>query len=230
MMPKLIYFAERHPSLDPAAFRERWRAHGQLGMSLPRWRNVARYTQCDTIPDLSVAPRLVPCDGVATVVFTSEHARLSHVSDPDRQITRRDESETFARPVREFAVLTEESEFLAHNDDRIKLFAVITRPPSVLRSEFKDAWLRRWGLVLAAELSTVDPGAGYSQNHVRADSEKLGLEFQADSIDEITSSTPREATRLMNQMLTRPEFAELTSSVRLVVARENVLHGRRIQV
>ena len=51
-------------------------------MSLPRWRNVLRYTQGDALEEDAA------CDGVATVLFRSEAARLAHIADPDGALGR----------------------------------------------------------------------------------------------------------------------------------------------
>lgn len=106
--PKLIYRAYRHPSLDPEGFIARWRQHGALGMAQPRWQNIVRYVQADVLP--FDHPRVhAACDGVALVWYQSEMHRLAHIADAESgSILKRDERETFDRPVAEAAMLTEE--------------------------------------------------------------------------------------------------------------------------
>lgn len=49
MQPKLIYLAQRRPDLSREGFVTLWRQHGALGMSRPRWKNIARYAHCDVL-------------------------------------------------------------------------------------------------------------------------------------------------------------------------------------
>jgi hypothetical protein len=85
--PKLIYLARRHPSIEQASFAARWRQHGRLGMSLPRWRNIWRYAQCDALPwAASPMPLAGECDGVGLVWYRSDEARARHVDDGDRAV------------------------------------------------------------------------------------------------------------------------------------------------
>jgi hypothetical protein len=181
--PKLIYLAERNPALDRAGFTARWRRHGSLGMSLPRWRNVARYVQCDPLPELAGTSG---CDGVALVWYHSEATRLRHVSDRDaREVMQRDEAETSARPVREFSVLTEEDTVIPEPDGPLKLFLVLRRAAACPPETFAAAW-RGHAAMLAARLATVPGGAGYRRNATRPDSRGIGLGLDCDGIEEIS--------------------------------------------
>src|SRR5690242_5233128 len=94
--PKLIYLARRHPSIAATDFTARWRRHGALGMSLPRWRNIWRYTQCDVVPwARAPLPSASEYDGVGLVWYRSAETRAAHVDDADRAVMARDELETF---------------------------------------------------------------------------------------------------------------------------------------
>lgn len=167
MQPKLIYFAERRPDFDAATFRTRWRAHGASGMRLPRWRNVARYAQCDRIEVPPAIPGALAYDGVAVVLFKSEAARLAHIADPDGRITKADESETFARPVRETAALTQFCELLPHRADaHTRLFLLHRDRPDFAPTAFLAQF-----------------GCGFERNSVRCDApNELGLA----AIDEVS--------------------------------------------
>src|SRR4029079_7161367 len=79
--PKLIYVAHRHPRYSHDEFIRRWRQHGSLGMSQPRWRNVALYLHCDQVDGLTRSLPMLECDGVAIVVYRSEQARQAHIAD-----------------------------------------------------------------------------------------------------------------------------------------------------
>jgi NAD(P)-dependent dehydrogenase (short-subunit alcohol dehydrogenase family) len=66
--PKLIYLAKRNPGLSRPQFLKRWRRHGMLGMSLPRWKNISRYVHCDVLhPTTDAAALNDEYDGVARV-------------------------------------------------------------------------------------------------------------------------------------------------------------------
>jgi hypothetical protein len=178
--PKLIYFARRHPRLDADAFKARWRQHGRLGMSLPRWRNVSHYAQCDRI-EPGGDGALASCDGVAVVVFRDEAARLAHAADPDGRLTRADEAETFARPVRDCAVLTECAEIGAGRPGQKILFVAVARSAGTDADAFAHRWRSELGPELRRAVVKWDPSAGYLQNRVRPDGPNgAGLDFVAE--------------------------------------------------
>ena len=107
--PKLIYVAHRHPRYSHDEFIRRWRQHGSLGMSQPRWRNVALYLHCDQVDGLTRSLPILECDGVAIVVYRSDQARQAHIADEGaRRIMKADELETFAQPVATTSLLVRE--------------------------------------------------------------------------------------------------------------------------
>ena len=99
--PKLIYLARRNPALSREAFVKRWRQHGALGMSLPRWRNIAQYVHCDVLhPQAQAAEVDTEYDGIGLIWHRSPEARAAHIADTSsRQTMERDEEETFAEPI-----------------------------------------------------------------------------------------------------------------------------------
>jgi hypothetical protein len=218
--PKLLYFAERHPHFSPAEFKERWRRHGALGMSLPRWRNILRYAQCDPVvcPLAGLAP--LECDGVAMVWYRSEATRQAHVADRSGSVTKADESETFARPVARFALLTDEIVFLSGEAGRLKLFMAVHRTAALSRAEFHDLWSGVFGPRLAAAIGMTDPHGGYIQNHARPAAEGA-TGFEADCIDEISVKDPAAFLDRLRAELAR---APLAASVRVLVTEEMVLY------
>lgn len=117
LQPKLIYLARRHPALTRTEFTARWRRHGALGMSLLRWKNIARYTHCDALP----APRLTSAlaadiDGIGIIWHRSAAARAAHIADTgSREAMEQDERETFDRPIVETCAVTRESLLLEPN-------------------------------------------------------------------------------------------------------------------
>lgn len=98
---KLIYLTRRNPVYDRAGWTARWRQHGALGMSLSRWRNVARYVHCDLIePRPEQRCYLADHDGIGLIWHHSIAHRDAHFADTTAQaIMVRDEEETFARPI-----------------------------------------------------------------------------------------------------------------------------------
>lgn len=105
LQPKLIYLARRHPSLDAAGFTARWRRHGALGMSLPRWRNIARYVHCDVVRCFGSTHY----DAVGLVWHRSPQARLAHLADTgSRAQMEADERETFAEPIADTCLVARE--------------------------------------------------------------------------------------------------------------------------
>ncbi len=104
--PRIVYLADRLAGLSDEAFAERWAAHGRLAMSLPIWRNMVRYAQCDPL-DMAGFPR--PCDAIGLVWYRSPEAMDAIAREPAlRQPLLDDELRTFACHVREVAMLTEE--------------------------------------------------------------------------------------------------------------------------
>jgi len=215
--PKLIYFAERHPAFGPAEFVERWRQHGALGMSLPRWRNILRYAQCDPAPLSSTALEPLVCDGVALVWYRSEATRQAHVADRSGSVTKADEAETFARPVARFALLTDEFVFKRGEPRRRKLFIAVRRAAPLHSAEFLDLWSGAFGPRIATAIGEIDPQGSYIQNHARDGA----TGFEADCIDEISVKDPMEFLDRFRAELAR---APLTASVRAVLTDETVLY------
>ena len=215
--PKLIYFPRRHPGLPAEVFPARWREHGRLGMSLPRWRNVWRYAQCDRVPASTERPTL-PCDGVATVVFRSEAARLAHLADPDGGITRADEAAIFAGPVRLCAVLTRATVLAPSRASPGKVFIALRRN----RSLSHDVFIDRWQAAAPARVRAVlhaDEEAGLIANHTLTGENPLRL----DGIDEIATNRPDEVMRAFIALM-QGNLRPLVDEVLLIPTRETILH------
>lgn len=219
--PKLIYFAERHPSFDPAAFAARWRQHGALGMSLPRWRNILRYAQCDPVPLPAAGLEPLACDGVALVWYRSEATRLAHIADRSGSVTKADEAETFARPVARFALLTDEIIFKQGKPRRHKLFVAVRRAAPLRPAEFLDLWSGAFGPRMAAAIGSFDPLGSYIQNHARPPGDGIASGFEADCIDEISVKDP---AGFLDRLRTELARAPLAASARVILTDETVLH------
>lgn len=104
--PKLMYLARRNPALSSQQFTTRWRQHGALGMSMPRWKNIWRYVHCDVLSS-AVGGNY---DGVGIVWHKSPESRLAHRQDTSSQAAMEaDEAQTFDRLVVNFCALVEET-------------------------------------------------------------------------------------------------------------------------
>lgn len=100
--PKLIYLARRHPAVSREAFTRRWRQHGALGMSRPRWKNIARYVHGDVLDSIDY-------DGIGLIWHRSRSARAAHLADTDSRLQmEQDELETFAEPIVNSCLLARE--------------------------------------------------------------------------------------------------------------------------
>lgn len=218
--PKLLYFAERHPSFDPAGFRARWRQHGALGMALPRWRNIWRYAQCDAVAPPASGLEALTCDGVALVWYRSEETRQAHIADRSGSVTKEDERETFAQPVARCAVLTDECVFKTGGMRRHKLFVAAYRAPSLSRVEFLDLWSGAFGPRIASLVGALDPHGGYIQNHARAAPDGAPG-FAADCIDEVSVKDP---TGFLDRLRGELDRARLAASIRIVLTEEHTLY------
>lgn len=108
--PKLIYLTRRHPSLGRTEFTARWRRHGQLGMSRPRWKNIARYVHCDIdLPGPGLQDILGDYDGIGMIWHRSPTHRTAHLADATSKAEMEaDEAETFAAPIGQVCVLVRE--------------------------------------------------------------------------------------------------------------------------
>lgn len=131
--PKLMYLARRHPALTGEQFIPRWRQHGALGMSMPRWKNIWRYVHCDVVDGRDY-------DGVGIVWHKSPEARRAHREDTSSQAAMEaDERETFDRLVVDFCALMEEREALHPRPDAaVKLIRFAQRRYDVTRDRFVE--------------------------------------------------------------------------------------------
>ncbi len=144
--PKLIYLARRNPSLDPDGFVRRWRRHGALGMSMPRWKNIWRYVHNDVARGPTITGVSDAYDGVGIVWHRSPEARRAHREDRGSQgAMERDELETFAELVGRFCALYEETVLHPPRAGaRIKLVRFLRFGPE----EQPDAFIRQASEIL----------------------------------------------------------------------------------
>jgi len=111
LRPKLIYLTRRHPALTRTGFTPRWREHGALGMSRPRWSNIARYTHGDVLePPAALRDVLSDHDGIGLIWHRSPAHRAAHLADTtSRGEMEADELATFAEPIVRHCLLARET-------------------------------------------------------------------------------------------------------------------------
>ena len=212
--PKLIYVAQRHPRYTHEAFIQRWRQHAAVGMSQPRWRNVARYLHCDRIDALPEAVPPLDCDGVAVVVYRSESARQAHIADESaRRTMKQDELDTFAQPVANTSLLVSEDLARSGPVDGFRLFV------------FWPAGSPDGALAVCDNVLDV-PEVGWTRNHPAG---RIGS-WECARVDELIAATIEPlcalATRFGNALhAARAQDDELSRHPpRLVLTHTVVLH------
>lgn len=226
--PKLIYFAERRTGFDRDGFRERWRQHARLGMSMERWSNVHRYAHCDSVEATGTGLPVAWCDGVAMVWYRSEEARLNHLSDRTAAtVLKRDERETFARPVRDVSVLTGEHVFRPCDSAPMKLFLRVWAHPDRPRRDFRDWWLRAFGPRFLMRLDENEQGCGYVQNHARASASADDPPPLCDCVDEIAcADAGRTGASIQEALAGLADMASYVADIKAIWTNETVLYSR----
>jgi hypothetical protein len=212
--PKLIYVAQRHPRLAPADFTSRWRQHAALGMSQPRWRNVALYLHCDRIEGLPVGAPALDCDGVAVVVYRSEGHRQAHVSDRTAgPIMKADELETFAQPVAQTALLTRSEAVVAPASGNFRLF--------IFWPAASSGFGARWPAAAPQWRSRLQVGVGLVCNHPIQGAGEL----KCGGIDEFCAASPEPLVLLAESLLGE---SQLPGEASLVLTQTAVLHDQPV--
>jgi hypothetical protein len=183
--PKLIYIAQRHPRCAPGEFTHRWRQHAALGMSQPRWSNVARYLHCDRVEGPLPGVPTTECDGVAIVAYRSEAHRRAHIATEEaRRTMKADELHTFAQPVSQTSLLTQEQIVCLAISETFRLFVFWTSDSP----QFEFAWdaaAIRWRGSLARDVGLL-----------RNKPSGAPGEFRCAGIDELMASKPEPLCEL----------------------------------
>ena len=192
--PKLMYLARRHPALSKEQFTPRWRQHGALGMSMPRWKNIWRYVHCDVLAHHSGNDDSQGYDGVGIVWHRSPEARRAHREDTSSQAAMEaDEVQTFDRLVGNFCALMEEREVLARSDASVKLIRFQQRQGDVGR----ETCIEEWAPLQAATLMRLSGVAGrlrgYVQNHAMPSESGRPWGLRYDYIEELWFDTLDDA-------------------------------------
>ncbi|NLR41609.1 EthD domain-containing protein [Novosphingobium sp. ERN07] len=155
IQPKLIYLIRRHPAFTRADWTARWRQHAALGMSLPRWKNVARYVHGDVVePRAGQHAYLADHDGVGLIWHRSLTHRAAHFADTSSQaVMVADEAETFADWIANHCLSAREEVLIAPSDAAVvKLMCFLWDDAAVARPDGTCGHVRNvplpgdWGL------------------------------------------------------------------------------------
>jgi hypothetical protein len=193
--PKLMYLARRNAALSREQFTPRWRQHGALGMSMPRWKNIWRYVHCDVLPESGGDH-----DGVGIVWHKSPESRRAHRQDTSSQSTMEaDETQTFDQLVVNFCALMEEVTVLEpQRSVRSKLIRFARRRPDVGRDDF---------IVGAAAYATkllASPAGrsmrGFVQNHAQPTETGRPWGLPYDYIEELWFDSEQDAARARTEL------------------------------
>jgi hypothetical protein len=188
--PKLMYLARRNPALSREQFTPRWRQHGALGMSMPRWKNIWRYVHCDVLPESGS-----DYDGVGIVWHKSPEARLAHRQDTSSQARMEaDELQTFDQLVVNFCALMEERVVEEPQQSaRIKLIRFATCQEPVSRGDLQAS-----ARAHASNLSAMPVGRsmrGLTQNFAMPSESGRPWGLPYDYIEEIWFDSVQDAAR-----------------------------------
>jgi len=227
MEPKLIYLARRNPALTREAFTARWRRHGALGMSMPRWVNIRRYAHCDVL-QLGIAGVAEDHDGVGLIWHRSPEARARHRADNSSQgLMEADEAETFVEPVYNSCLLAQEFILKDAGSGPVKLIRCVERADGVSRDEFSTAWRGGYAAALLQVPELAASVLRYVQNHALPPERPPRWGLAADCVDEYWFASPREAASAFDTIrrLTRTE-SDLVSHSQWVATNEVVLHDK----
>lgn len=210
--PKLIYIAQRHMRYAPGEFTRRWRQHAALGMSQPRWRNVALYLHCDRVVGLPPGVPAIDCDGVAIVVYRSEAHRQAHIAvDEARRKMKADELDTFAHPVAQTSLLTQEQIMCQAMGEIFRLFVFWTSDSA----QFEFAWdaaAIRWRSSLTRDVGLVRNKPWGAPG-----------EFRCAGIDELTASHPEPLCELARRW---EQGSQLPGVANMILTRSVILHDQ----
>ena len=226
MEPKLIYLAKRNPSLMREDFTARWRQHGALGMSMPRWVNIRRYVHCDVQqPGIDGVSECY--DGVGLIWHRSPEARARHRADNTSQGQMvDDEAHTFAEPVYNFCLLAEETILRSQGVGPVKLIRFVERSKAITGEAFARAWKGQYAPALLQDIASGEV-LRYVQNHVLPPERPGGWALKSDCVDEFWFESGDKAAAAFGALSAPGKIdGELVSQSIWVATNEVILHDR----
>ena len=221
--PKLIYFAEKNQKFDYLDFKEKWRDHAKLGMSMPRWKNIYKYSHCDPI---FLNKRFMNCDGVGIVWYRSEVSRRKHLADNvSRSFLKEDEKLTFARPVKEFSMLADEYIFNSIKLKKYKLFIKVWKSQRLNYKDFKTKWLNDSSAQIIENLNYKANQIGYIQNHFTSHDKTELNQTLCDCIDEIDCNSYKDIINKLKRKYTVYLENNMIKKFELLCSKETILYN-----
>lgn len=219
---KVIYFAPRPEGRSRADFRDRWRRHGALGMSLPLWRHMLRYEHRDARSAAEVGVELPALaataedeyGGVGQIWIRDDEALATIWADPDVRRMEVDEEETFGRQLGALQLPTREQVVFDRAPTAFSFMAVIHRADGVDREAFSAGWEASGAQLAAADMSA--HLSRYVQNRVLPESDA------ADGVVELGFTSPEAAAAFFGD----PGLAEWL----IPKEAEFIDHGRMVSL
>ena len=226
MEPKLIYLARRNPALTRSGFTARWRQHGALGMSMPRWKNIRRYVHCD-VQQYGISGIDEGYDGVGLIWHRSPEARSRHRSDNSSQAQMEaDEAQTFAEPVYNFCLLAQEFVLKDGLAGAVKLIHFAERATLLGKKEFEKAWRESHTNALLGD-SEIGPAIQrYVQNHALPPERPGGWGLTSDCVDEFWFAPAENLPSVFARLKAETQGSDLLRRSIWVATNEVVLHDR----
>lgn len=182
---KMIYLAQRNPSLAAEDFPQAWREHSALGRQCKNvGQRVKAVAQCARALEAMTPALSAAYDGVNLLVLADRESGAAIWNDPETlAVMRPDEPRVFADYVRNFSMLCHEQVLFssAHaeerpaNGDTLLIGFLQAQSPwsktSVVEDGALQATWRKWGIeqqALRVVCNVVDeePPAGYGYRYV----------------------------------------------------------------
>jgi hypothetical protein len=233
---KVMYLAPLPSQRGHTAFRERWRAHGELAMGLSFWRHMTRYKQCDvlTAAELGLGAeqaamyRLDEFGGLGIIYFRDAAALEAAVESDDGATMVEDERHAFGRELGANLVPTVEHVVINGEPGAVTLFGAVHRREGLDRRTFSESW-RELGAALVRHPEVAGMVTRYVQNHALETPEYcdgfVELSFAAaQDVAPFTAALVRSGL-----MAKEREFLD-HSRLEVVLTAENVLYDQAADI
>ena len=226
--PKLIYFAYKNTKLSRYEFISRWRQHGYLGISLPRWKNIYKYSQCIALKKaISVKNNIIKCNGVAVVFYKSEKSRIDHISDKDSSsIMKTDEQKTFSKMVRDCSILTNEQLIVTEKNLKFtyKIFFCFWKKKYYLNKFIFKQWNIYINNILVKFLKKKINKFELKFNYLRLNHPHPKKFENCIIIAELSINKIDQINIFLNQILLNSNLMALSKEIDIIITKENELY------
>jgi hypothetical protein len=146
---KVLAAVMRPAGVEPEDFRARWRQHADFAMSLPLWRNVLGYSQCDAIDaeragftGTALDPMLrAGYAGISIMRFAALDALTRFREDPSHERLLEDTRELLGEDFdARYLVAGTETMFDRGETSSLKFIGFLRRNEELSRREFLSRW------------------------------------------------------------------------------------------